>query len=305
MQLGVREVIAVVNDFSSRVERDRAALNALNVFPVADNDTGSNMAHTLGSVVAGLAGVSSFDHAAGAVEDAALDGRGNSGLIIGQFLAGFFSAFDADHIELEHGLLEGARWARRSVATPVEGTMLSVADIAAASANLSTTELLEAAVAAVEATPTQLAVLAERNVVDSGAAGLLLFFEALDAVVGEQGIEPAPTELVDCDVGGSADREGHHEHATEGSHDVGTSDVFEIQFRVPSALVSVDELRALLLGVGTDVVIASSAVEFAAHVHVTDPHAATAAISASLEARSGAKAINYEVEPIIVSGSSS
>lgn len=296
--LGVHEVVAVVSDFSSRLEANRSALNKLNVFPVADNDTGSNMAHTLVSICSALDGVMLIEAAAHEVETAALDGRGNSGLIIGQFLAGFFSTFEGDQIDLARGLDEGARWARQAVTTPVEGTMLTVADVAAAHAAtasladgvLSLDSLAAAVVVAVDATPGQLAVLAERGVVDSGAAGLLLFFEALRSVVGGS-VGPGPDDsvLISCDVGLGSNQPGPAELA----------DVYEIQFRVPTSLVTIDELRLLLVSLGTDVVIGSSAKELAAHVHVADPHRATVAISAAIEHRPGAKAISYDVEAII------
>lgn len=298
--LGVREIVAVVGEFSSRLEANRAALNELNVFPVADNDTGSNMVHTVDSIRTALCTVRSLDDAARVVENAALDGRGNSGLIIGQFLAGFFSASTGESIELADGLAEGARWARRAVATPVEGTMLTVADVASASSDLPLRSLVDVVAAAVEATPSQLAVLAERDVVDSGAAGLLLFFEALNLVIGDSagpagGVEPG---LIVCNVGMEDVRldESNHHGVSRGATQ---HDLYEIQFRFPSALVSADELRTLLIAVGTDVVIASSAHELAAHVHAVDPHVATAAISAALETRPEAQPISYDVEPIV------
>ena len=288
----------MVGDFLARLEANRTTLDELNVFPVADNDTGSNMVFTLASISAALEGVTALDVAAAQVESAALDGRGNSGLIIGQFLAGFFFSFEGDRIDLERGVSDGARWARRAVAKPVEGTMLTVADVAAATLQGPSSRSLDALVvtvaAAVEATPTQLAVLAKRGVVDSGAAGLLLFFEALHCVMGDSPDRLArrsgatDTDLIVCNVGlGDA---------------APAASAYEIQFRVPATLVGDDELRELLLGIGTDVVVASSADEHAAHVHVVDPHLAAAAISGALEGRPGAKAISYDVEPIIETG---
>lgn len=287
VQLGVQEFVAVVREFSARLEANRAALDALNVFPVADNDTGSNMWRTLTSITATFDAPGSFADVARRVENAALDGRGNSGLIVGQFLAGFASLADGDTVHVGPALLEGAQWARRAVAEPVEGTMLTVADVAAASAEGSVDELLEAVAAAVEKTPSQLAVLAERGVVDSGAAGLLLFFQAL-AVVMSPDAHPEP-DLIVCNVGFQA-------------AEPPPASAYEIQFRVPSSLISDEELKALLVGIGTDVVVGSSADQLAAHLHVADPHRATASISEALEHRPGAKAISYDVEPILASG---
>lgn len=303
--LGVHEVLAVVRDFLARLDVDRTVLDELNVFPVADNDTGSNMVRSLTSIVAALADVHDLEAAAAVVEEAALDGRGNSGLIIGQFLAGFFSSFDGDHIDTALGLGAGAVRARRAVATPVEGTMLTVADVAAEAAarpGLSLDELVVCVADAVEATPGQLAVLAFHGVVDSGAAGLLLFFEALsDVVIGRPRYSDADGSagLIVCNVGlvpnqATADQYSH------GQHD--EVELYEIQFRVPSKVVSAGELRSLLAGIGTDVVVGSSPLDLAAHLHVIDPHVAAAAISAALETRPGAKAISFDVAPIVESG---
>jgi len=282
------EAVAVVRVFSARLVANSDALDALNVFPIADNDTGANMAHTLGLITAALEDATSLDEASRLVESAALGGRGNSGLIVGQYLAGFFASVDGGGIDIARGLGEGARWARRAVANPVEGTMLTVADVGAsalqATPELTLDALAAIVAAAVEATTDQLAVLAESNVVDSGAAGLLLFFEALRDVVGGDASTPIPG-VIACNVG--LDVPG--EQAAS----------FEIQFRVPVSLIDRDELRSLLIGLGTDVVIASSTDELSAHLHVSDPHAATAVISATIERRPGAKAISYEVEPII------
>lgn len=242
----MREAVAVMGAFSARLEANRRRLDALNVFPIADNDTGTNMSRTLTSIVSVLDDATDPDAAAGLVASAALDGRGNSGLIIGQYLAGFFSASDVDRIDLARGLDEGARWARRAVARPVEGTMLTVADAAAE---------------------------ALCDVVDGGAPSSSI----------------APADVIFCNVGLEA--AGHHGQT-----------IYEIQFRVPAAVVSGEELRSLLVSLGTDVVVASSVDELSAHLHVSEPHHATATISEMLEVRPGAAAISYAVEAIIESG---
>lgn len=288
MDLGFDETVLVIGDFARRLHAHRDTLDRLNVFPIADNDTGSNMVRTLDSIVSALAVSTDLEHAADRVEDAALDGRGNSGLIIGQFLAGFCSVQSHGRVAIDLGLAEGARRARAAVAAPVEGTMLTVADAASASfaQHQSLEVLLDDVDQAVRATPTQLAVLAERDVVDSGAAGLQLFFEALDAVVGKGtplAANRAPEELIVCNVGLEAPA---------------IAEAYEVQFRVPASIIGVAELQHFLGTLGTDVVVGASADQLAAHLHVDDPHRAAAAISAVLETRPGAKAISYDIEPL-------
>lgn len=302
--LGVADVVDVIDEFTSRLRAHRAELNAINVFPVADNDTGTNMVRSLEAVTAASAGATDLKSLAAAVENAALSGRGNSGLIIGQFLAGFTSAANGDRLDVGAGLVAAAALAREAVASPVEGTMLTVADSVAAvivgDPTVGVEQLAVHADVAVAATTEQLAVLAERGVVDSGAFGLAMFFGALASVVGgaadsgpEDGVEADGREII-CDVGNNR----------VADHPIGAltsiSMAYEIQFRVVRSVVDVGELQTILSSLGTDVVVASSADHLSAHVHVSDPHVATSAISAQLESRPTGKAISYDVEAIAV-----
>ncbi len=294
--LGVADVVAVINDFAARLRSHRDALNAINVFPVADNDTGTNMVRTLEVIAASLGGEPDMSSAVGCIEEAALSGRGNSGLIIGQFLVGFSSAVREGRLDVAAGIVAAAALARDAVASPVEGTILTVADSMADAVldlpTITARQLAAHAHAAVAATTGQLAVLAERGVVDAGAAGLALFFDALASVErGEDdwrlimcnvGLEPSPAERVGPEASDPA--------------------AYEIQFRVPRTIVDAEELQTILVSLGTDVVVASSADLLSAHVHVVDPHMATNAISARLESRPSAQAISYDVEAIVVRG---
>lgn len=292
MELGVDDVAALLGGFTTRVRRRELDLNSLNVFPVADNDTGTNMVRTLQVIVAEVSAVTeraSHTGVADAVARSALSGRGNSGLILGQFLAGFTSASDTDRLDVGEGLAVAATRARSAVARPVEGTMLTLADAVAAAAAVDPDpeRLRVVAAEAVAATTGQLTVLAERGVVDSGAAGLALLFDALaelravgrddvdDLFVCDVGLEPAPRPLGGVVVG------------------------HEIRFRLPAGVVETVDLRRLLSSIGTDVVVAATAEHLAAHLHVPDAHAAVMAISAELEVRLGASAVSYDVEPLV------
>ncbi len=298
MELGFDDVVAVIRSFAERVRRQEAQLNAINVFPVADNDTGTNMRRTLDDIVAALELVDDLDSARRAVSDAALGGRGNSGLIVGQFLTGFVSVGSGDRLELATGCRNAATFARQSVARPVEGTMLTVADAAAGAAidmmlggeaAGDASVLASVASAAVAETPKQLAVLAERGVVDAGAAGLGLFYQAL----AELGDGCIPTALISGHVAVGA---------PSGRSDPGSVVGHEVQFRVPAEVIDSGQLQRFLGAIGTDVVVANSVGLLAAHVHVADPDVATAAISAELEGRRSARAISFKIEPIVVRG---
>ena len=180
-----------------RVIADREHLNRINVFPVPDGDTGSNLAFTLGSVLTGAlsrrtAGVGALMQRV--AEDAIDGGRGNSGAILAQFLAG-----TADHIgqrgaitpaELALAVRAGSRSARMAVMEPREGTILSVisAFVDALEPRDDVTDVdrwfapaLACARRALAYTPRQLPVLMKAGVVDAGAQGFVDLLEGIGA----------------------------------------------------------------------------------------------------------------------------
>ncbi len=178
------------------VERD--ALNRINVFPVADGDTGTNLAFTFSAMREQLRGnnTTSIATLTAQAAMAAIEGsRGNSGAIIAQFFYGFGEALQsigASRIgikALTDAIHQAAASARRAIAAPREGTMLSVFDAIAKALRLqkpaTTTDFvrccLSAAQTAVERTPQQLKVLAEHQVVDAGAKGVWHFFQGVAA----------------------------------------------------------------------------------------------------------------------------
>jgi DegV family protein with EDD domain len=187
------------------------------VFPVADGDTGNNLAFTMGSVLSGA-----LSRRAGSVgellrrvgEDAVDGGRGNSGAILAQFLTGVAAAL-GDRIavapaQLAQAVQAGACAAREAVADPREGTMLSV--IAAFAESLEAREdvrdlrdlrawfgaALERTRRALARTPHQLPVLLKAGVVDAGAQGFLHLLEGIAAVLGGEAV-PATAALPELD----------------------------------------------------------------------------------------------------------
>ncbi len=180
-------------------------VNALNVFPVPDGDTGSNMLATVQAAIDEAEGVPvherSVPKVASAISLGALMGaRGNSGVILSQLFRGFSEAVDDTEsiggTELAEAFRQGCKAAFAAVAKPVEGTILTVArDIAeaagrAADADGRLEDVLEAAAtaasASVERTPELLAILRQAGVVDAGGKGLeLLLLGALASVRGE------------------------------------------------------------------------------------------------------------------------
>jgi hypothetical protein len=173
--------------------RERAALDRVNVFPVADGDTGTNLHLTLRAAARSLTGA---DAAAGGpallrrmARGALLGARGNSGVILSEWLRGLAAA--ATHGDtLALGLDRAARTARAAVAHPEPGTILTAADVAAAAARQAAAtpgaeadDVLAAAVRgareAASSSVATLAPLARAGVLDAGACGLVLVLAAL------------------------------------------------------------------------------------------------------------------------------
>jgi len=184
-----------------RVIAERDLLNRINVFPVPDGDTGSNLGFTLASVREALRDMRG-NHAGAVFErvaSEAIDGaRGNSGAILAQFLQGFGEVLGTHRrltlCPLANAADLGASQARQAIAEPREGTMLSVISAFAASLrqacdqgidDLRTafTHALAASRAALANTPNQLAVLRKAGVVDAGAQGFLHLLEGIDEYI--------------------------------------------------------------------------------------------------------------------------
>ncbi|MFC4856478.1 DAK2 domain-containing protein [Actinophytocola glycyrrhizae] len=183
------------------LDAHREAIDSINVYPVADGDTGSNLLHTMRAALDALlraparartdAGAAVSVLARGALTGA----RGNSGVIVSQFLRGSADALaDVGAVlgpGLRAALTSGAERARAAMAEPVPGTMITVFEAAARAARDESSDALQdvaaaaatAAAAALAETPRQLAVLAEAGVVDAGGRGVVVLFDALLAVL--------------------------------------------------------------------------------------------------------------------------
>ncbi len=266
------------------------ALNVMNVFPVADSDTGTNMLRTVDAVVELLDPTMVGKELVAAVGRGALEGRGNSGLLLGQYLRGFTSGLLDDNLRSAFG--HGAALARKAVSSPVEGTFLSVADAAAQCSDGEVVALIAdargRASAALARTPLQLPVLADAGVLDSGGAGLCLFFDALwETVSGlsASGLEPAGLVATEWP-------EPRNDEPELADHGPG----FELQFSVNG--VDRAMLMDALEGIGQSVVVAETGDVLLAHVHVTSIGPAIVDLADVL----GGVPSSLEVEPLLASG---
>jgi DAK2 domain fusion protein YloV len=280
----------------------RAEVDASNVFPVADGDTGTNLCVTLESAAraveehtsaagdgAGAADAAGPGGALAAMAHGALLGAcGNSGTILAQLLRGMADALedpgpDSGPEALAGALERAAVLARQAVARPVEGTMLTVASAAARAARerrapgASAADVAraahEGARAALAATPDQLPVLREAGVVDAGGAGLVTVLGALAEALGagtDEGAvradaapEPYPSPCAGTAPGAAGDGHG-------GPPPLG----YEVTYLLDAADDAVPALRARLDGLGDSLVVVGGEGLWTVHVHVDDVGAA-------------------------------
>jgi len=202
-QLRGQDLQAAFSAATSCLEEYRDAVNALNVFPVPDGDTGTNMLLTMRSAVQSAADAcpDGEDHSVAAVSAALAQGaffgaRGNSGVILSQFFKGFSDALTGKEYlaapDLARALMLATKGAYSSVGNPVEGTMLTVIRMASEAVQGVDDGLLDlwgtayqASQDALSNTPEQLPVLREAGVVDAGGFGVVILIGgALRAISG-------------------------------------------------------------------------------------------------------------------------
>ena len=259
------------------VERYADAINALNVFPVPDGDTGVNMVLTLRAAASGAGeGGASVAAVSKAISRAALYGaRGNSGVIMSQFLkgaaAGLEGCDECDGAALARSLAAAAEAGYQAVGKPVEGTMLTVMRAAAegaAQAHAAPAQTLRAAYEAAEValakTPEQLPVLAEAGVVDAGGQGVVAFLAgALGALEGEP-----PTLAIDApgaSEGGPVVSDTFLEHAEDEMYGYCTQFIIEGEALDPAVI------QEQVMAASDSTVVVGDDRVVRVHCHAEDP----------------------------------
>jgi DAK2 domain fusion protein YloV len=285
-QLGPDALRHTLVTFRDTMKRHQADINKLNVYPVPDGDTGTNMARTLDAVVAELdKRPGGLEPTCDAISHGSLMGaRGNSGVILSQILRGLTStlksARDIGAPKVAEALKAASVAAYASVLKPIEGTILTVvretADAAtrAASDGATLAAMLRVARAAgresLAKTPEMLPVLKDAGVVDAGGAGFLLFLDAaLHVVDGEPLPEPD-------DIAGP-NTEQLIAVARRGAGD-GTVDVSELRYEV-MFLLEIDDTKSRAFmqkwgEIGDSIVVVGGDGLYNCHVHTNDIGAA-------------------------------
>ncbi len=197
------------------LEKNREAVDALNVFPVPDGDTGTNMSLTMQSATREINSKEFLraDEAANALAKGALKGaRGNSGVITSQLLRGFAKALNGVEkitpVQFAEALLKGSEMAYKAVMKPKEGTILTVARVVAEDAMKQAQKapddydqlisvILKSGEAILKKTPEMLPALKQAGVVDSGGRGLMLIYQGYAAVLRGEDITAADSLMED------------------------------------------------------------------------------------------------------------
>jgi hypothetical protein len=294
--LGAGELRATVHAYREALAAHREPINRLNVYPVPDGDTGTNMSLTLVSVCDDLdaAGDGLIDVCKAVSHGSLMGARGNSGVILSQVLRGLVGviaeAGGCDGPTFARALRAASDAAYQAVMRPVEGTILTVAREAAEAAEVTVAAtpgagLLavaeaarDAAVVALDKTPELLPVLAEAGVVDAGGAGLVLLLDVVLHVVDGRPV-PEPT------VGEGVIRaDAHLVHAgadVDHAHDSVSDLRYEVMYFLEAPDEAIPGFKDVWAGIGDSIVVVGGDGIWNCHIHTDD---IGAAIEAAVDA---------------------
>jgi uncharacterized protein len=299
--LGAEDLRTVMGRYRDVLRLHQGDINLLNVYPVPDGDTGTNMALTLEAVVTELEEVpagSGLTAVCRAIGHGSLMGaRGNSGVILSQLLRGMCERMSAaegggvDAAVLADALGHASQLARRAVVKPVEGTILTVAAAAAEGAATGAgrdgatlvgvvEQAHDVAADALARTPEMLPVLAQAGVVDAGGTGFLLLLDAWWSVVDAAHLLPEPSGVPEVDLsrvsavaGIGHDRRSDDRRANDGHPDVGDLR-YEVMFLLYAPDDSMADFKEVWAGIGDSIVVVGGDGLWNCHIHTDDIGAA-------------------------------
>ena len=270
------------------LEKNREAVDALNVFPVPDGDTGTNMSLTMQSATREVNSKEFLraDEAANALAKGALKGaRGNSGVITSQLLRGFAKALNGVEkitpVQFAQALSKGSEMAYKAVMKPKEGTILTVARVVAEDAIKQAekdpndydklfTVILKSGESILKKTPDMLPALKQAGVVDSGGRGLMLIYQGYAAVLRGEDINLTETGM-----------ENDFSAAAEDCHDLSRDLTYSYcvnftlsHFREDCDEHDLDSFRRRLNRIGDNVSVNGDLLKAVIHVHTDNPGSA-------------------------------
>jgi DAK2 domain fusion protein YloV len=272
------------------LEAHREEINALNVFPVPDGDTGSNMSATMKSAIRNLSNsneTSAAIIAAKVAHDALLGARGNSGVILSQTLRGLAQGLDKKATftapDLAVAFEEAQRLAYRAVIKPVEGTILTVVREAAVAAKKSAErgddivglmrEVVNAARQSVAHTPELLPMLKQAGVVDAGGQGFCTLMEGMWRYIrGESGISELDTPAESNTKTPTGKLEKPETHIKKGLVSVEEEFGYEVVFLLYGEKLDVEGIRQTIIDMGgVSTVVAGDEKMLKVHTHTPTP----------------------------------
>ena len=285
--LDAKNLASLMYCFRDSLQEHKESLNSLNVYPVPDGDTGSNMAATLNSVVSEIESLEEnleLENIIDAISHGSLMGaRGNSGVIISQILRGFVSKIKnasrktIDANLFSEALSEAESAAYEAVGNPVEGTILTVVRETAEAAEKAASEKLsllplaeiarEAAKRSLDSTPELLPVLARAGVVDAGGSGFLLMLDSLLHIIDDRPM-PEP-EVVTASVD-SLILDVHDETSNSGTR-------YEVMYFLDAPDDLIPDFKKAWSEIGDSIVVVGGENIWNCHVHTNNIGAAVEA----------------------------
>jgi DAK2 domain fusion protein YloV len=279
------DLVAMFAAAAAALQRNIEPINALNVFPVPDGDTGTNMYLTMQSGIEDLSGLTApkvSDVASAFYSGTFMGARGNSGAILSQFFKGFSEGLDGRvdcrGEDLARACDLAREYAYKSVADPVEGTMLTViASVAeatreAASEGHDMTEFLQVASdrarVTVAKTTEMLPVLQEAGVVDAGGQGLAVIIEGMRRSAAGEDVTQAAFDIQVPDVAPSASARVSDEFFSAHEDDMYG---YCTQFVVEADGLDVDDLRVVMNDIAGSTVVIGDGSRAMIHGHAEDP----------------------------------
>ena len=277
---------------AKQLDLNRAKVDALNVFPVPDGDTGTNMSLTMQSAVKELSNCSSnvFPEVCDCISKGALRGaRGNSGVILSQIFRGICSVLrdskpEVDTKTFAKAMDAGSKVAYNAVSIPKEGTILTVVRMMSEFALKNAGKyrdfetflpaIIEEGDRALAKTPELLPVLKKAGVVDSGGVGLMTIMRGFQAaLLGEEIVSEVPTD---------ASSQLNPDDVFGDNSDIINMDLGDIQFaycteffvinlKKSTTLADIDKLRESLMGIGDSVICIGDLEMIKVHVHTNSP----------------------------------
>lgn len=275
-----RDLKQLVLAAAAYLDQNKAAVDALNVFPVPDGDTGTNMAMTLKAAAREVQPLDTgdVDEMAKAVAHGCLMGaRGNSGVILSQIFRGFSKGLEEKGrmgpVDFARALQTGVDLAYKAVMKPAEGTILTVAReagraaLAAARSGNDLSQVVEAALRQAEATlartPEMLPVLRQAGVVDAGGKGLVCIITAWSMVLRGEEISGVAAPR--------ADRSASRADTVAARSDVEIAFPYDTVFMLRGRNIPVNLLRQQLEPIGDSLLVVGDEGLVKIHIHVTDP----------------------------------